>query len=73
MNKTIEDYILQEKIGSGQYGYVYRAEHKKTKQLFAVKVMNADKFKQTPKLTEFTNNEINILSKMSHPNIIRFV
>ncbi len=56
MNKTIEDYILQEKIGSGQYGNVYRAEHKKTKQLFAVKVMNADKFKQTPKLTEFTNN-----------------
>lgn len=56
MSKIIEDYVLQEKIGSGQYGSVYRAEHKKTKLLYAVKIMNADKFKQTPKLTEFTNN-----------------
>lgn len=56
MNKVIEDYILQEKIGSGQYGNVYKAEHKHIQGLFAVKVMNVDKFKQTPKLTEFTNN-----------------
>jgi serine/threonine protein kinase len=73
MNKVIEDYILQEKIGAGQYGNVYQAEHKTTKQLYAVKVMNTDKFKVTPKLTEFTNNEISILSKMAHPNIIKFV
>ena len=51
MSKVIEDYILQEKIGSGQYGNVYRAEHKTTKALFAVKIMNVEKFKQTPKLT----------------------
>lgn len=56
MIKVIEDYNLMDKIGSGQYGNVYKAEHKKTKQLFAVKVMKAEKFKQTPKLSEFTNN-----------------
>jgi hypothetical protein len=25
MNKVIEDYILQEKVGHGQYGNVYKA------------------------------------------------
>ena len=36
-------------------------------------MMNIEKFKITPKLNEFTNNEIAILSKISHKNIIRFV
>ncbi len=35
--------------------------------------MSVDKFKQTPKLSEFTNNEINILTKINHPNIIKFI
>ena len=35
--------------------------------------MSVEKFKQTPKLSEFTNNEISILTKINHPNIIRFV
>lgn len=56
MNQEIEDYILQEKVGSGQYGNVYRAEHKTQFGYFAVKVMSIDKFKEQPKLTEFTNN-----------------
>lgn len=73
MNKVIEDYVLVEKIGQGQYGNVYKAENKKNSQLYAVKVMNVEKFKHTPKLSEFTNNEIAILSKINHPNIIKFV
>jgi serine/threonine-protein kinase ULK/ATG1 len=35
--------------------------------------MSVDKFKHTPKLSEFTNNEISILTKISHPNIIKFI
>jgi serine/threonine-protein kinase ULK/ATG1 len=41
--------------------------------MYAVKVMNVEKFKHTPKLSEFTNNEIAILSKMNNVNIIKFV
>jgi serine/threonine protein kinase len=52
---------------------VYKSENKKTKQTYAVKVMNVEKFKNTPKLSEFTNNEITILSKVNHPNIIKFI
>lgn len=31
MNKIVEDYVLMESIGKGQYGNVYRAQHRKTK------------------------------------------
>ncbi len=40
MNKVIENYVLLEKIGQGQYGNVYKSENKKSRQLYAVKVMN---------------------------------
>ena len=45
MNKVVDNYILKDKIGSGQYGNVYKAEHKLEPGYFAVKVMNLDKFK----------------------------
>lgn len=50
MNKVVEDYVLMESIGKGQYGNVYRAENRKNNNLYAVKVMSAEKFKNTPRL-----------------------
>ena len=43
--KVVENYTLSKKIGAGQYGSVFLAEHKIEPGLFAVKVMNLDKFK----------------------------
>lgn len=73
MNKVIENYVLKEKLGSGQYGDVFKAEDQNNGQVVAVKVMNVKKFKATPKLSEFTSNEIAILTKVENPHIIRFV
>lgn len=73
MNKVIENYMLKEVIGSGQYGKVYRSINLKDDQIYAVKVIKQEKFKLVSKLTEFTHNEIQTLSKINHPNIIRFV
>ena len=50
MNKIIENYLLQEEIGSGQYGKVYKGKNIKTEEVIAIKVMKTDKFKQIPKL-----------------------
>ena len=51
ISKVVEEYILMESIGKGQYGSVYRAENKKMGGFYAVKVMSAEKFKHTPKLS----------------------
>ena len=45
----------------------------KTNEVVAVKVVRLDKFREVPKLEEFTMNEIKTLSKIDNPNIIRFI
>jgi serine/threonine protein kinase len=39
MNKVIENYVLKEIIGSGQYGKVYRASDVKTNDIYAIKAI----------------------------------
>lgn len=56
--KVVENYSLLEVIGSGQYGKVYKAVNIKNNSLVAVKVVKIEKFKEVPKLEEFTMNEI---------------
>jgi serine/threonine protein kinase len=72
MTKVVDNFALIEEIGSGQYGKVYRGQHIKTGENFAVKCIGLDKYRRVPKLDEFTNNEIKVLSKLAHPNIVRF-
>ena len=73
MSKLVENYLLQEPVGKGVYGQVFRAIHQKTKDVFAVKVIPKSSFKSNPKLEQLAINEINILSSIKHINIVRFV
>lgn len=73
LNKVVENYLLQEIVGSGQYGKVFKSTHQKTGEIFAVKVIKQEKFKNVPKLIEFTNNEVATLKKLNNPNVISFV
>jgi serine/threonine protein kinase len=60
-------------IGSGTYGKVYRSIAQDTQEVFAVKSIPMEKFRRVAKLNEFTKNEIFVLKKINHPNIIKFV
>jgi len=62
-------YEFKEKLGEGQYGVVYKAEHKSTKKMFAVKT--AKKVKMQPEQIEFQRKEIETLKVAQHPNIVR--
>lgn len=50
MPRIIDNYSLNEQIGEGVYGKVYKAVHIKNKQEFAVKVVSVQRFKDNPKL-----------------------
>jgi len=56
MSKLVENYLLQETVGKGVYGQVYRAIHQKTKDVFAVKVIPKSSFKSNPKLEQLAIN-----------------
>jgi serine/threonine-protein kinase ULK/ATG1 len=39
----------------------------------AIKVVKMEKFREIPKLNEFTMNEIHTLCKIENPNVVRFL
>lgn len=61
----MEDYQFQTKIGDGTYGTVYKAVHKLTGQIVAIKVL-----KQKIEGHSVELKEIKILKKLKHPNIV---
>ncbi|KAM3143579.1 hypothetical protein pb186bvf_004341 [Paramecium bursaria] len=65
--QTCYQYENKDKIGQGAYGKVYRATHRVTKQVRAVKVINKGIIKYKERLM----NEITIMEQMDHPNVLR--
>jgi serine/threonine protein kinase len=56
MSKLVENYLLQEPVGKGVYGQVFRAVHQKTKGEYAVKVIPKSSFRSNPKLEQLAIN-----------------
>lgn len=61
-------YTLEEKIGEGGMGVVYRARHALLKRATAIKLLKADRMTRAD-LMRF-EREVQLTSKLSHPNII---
>jgi calcium-dependent protein kinase len=64
-NNISLDYILGKTLGQGSFGTVRKAIHKATKQERAIKIL-----KKTEQDEENFFLEVNILSKLTHPNIM---
>ena len=68
--ENIKDlYDIQEKIGEGKYASVYKARHKASKRIVAIKILE----KENLSSNEFSmiKNEIDILKICQHPNIVK--
>ena len=67
-----EDFeSLEDKcIGEGAFGSVWKVRHKKTKQVFAIKVMNKENIIKHNMINQI-NKEIEIMYKLDHPHIIK--
>ena len=64
----LNDYIFIKDIGEGNFGKVKLSKSKTTNEKFAIKILDKGKLKSQTKSTLF--NEIEIISKLKHPNII---
>ena len=72
IGQTISHWVLEEKLGSGTYGEVYRAVHAHDPELrVAVKVLHPA-LREDPNFLESLRNECRRLDRMDHPNIVRF-
>jgi len=66
----ITDFEILEKLGEGSFGKVYRAKHKKTGAIYAIK--SIDKLnKNNQEGKPYFRREIEIMYKVRHPNIVR--
>ena len=65
-----ENYDIKKKLGEGSYGVVWRVEHKQTGLCRAMKKIIKNPRAKKDSETEILN-EINILKKMDHPNIVK--
>ena len=57
-------------IGKGAFGIVWKVREKKTKKIFAIKIINKEDIIKNNMLDQI-KKEINIMYKLNHPNIIQ--
>jgi len=67
-SRTIGNYVVTEKIGSGSFAQVYKAHHKTTALTVAVKAISRERL--NAKLQENLESEISILRKIQHKHIV---
>lgn len=68
--KIIGNYILEKVLGKGQFGKVWRARHRVSQEIYAVKVMDVIKVDSNPILKKLLKSEVSIMHDINHPNIL---
>ena len=68
-NRIVGDWVLDHKIGRGSFAVVWKARHRATGQVVAIKEIATDKLNQ--KLKQSLECEISILKRVEHRNIVR--
>jgi ankyrin repeat protein len=69
--KTIRphDFLLIKKLGEGSFGKVYLAKHKSSNTLYALKMLDKEKF-EGKKIFRYAKAERDVLSYSEHPFIV---
>ena len=64
-------YKIEDMIGAGQYGKVYKATHLGANVQVALKIIEKKKMEANPVLSQLLKQELAVLERVSHPYIVR--
>ena len=67
--RRLGQYSLEEKIGDGAMGSVYRARHAMLRRPTAIKLLHPDRAANEASLARF-ENEVQITGRLTHPNTV---
>lgn len=70
---NLKNFILQNEIGSGSFGQVYKVKEKRTGRFFAAKIANSKLNENSMDILEDISREVDIISKLSHPSVLKFI
>lgn len=62
-------YVIQDKIGAGGMGRVYKAHHRRLDRLVAIKLLPPDVVKSPAAVRRF-HQEVKAAARLTHPNIV---
>ena len=68
---NMDRYEVKRKIGQGSFGNVYLTIHRKTRRSVVLKEVKVSRM--NTKERQDVAKEVDLLSKLSHPNIIQYV
>jgi serine/threonine-protein kinase ULK/ATG1 len=69
--KRIGDYILEENIGQGQFGKIFKSRKINTKTEVAIKVIKKAVYQSNKQLLIQLRREIKIMNQLAHPNLMK--
>ena len=70
IGQTINNYLLERKLGEGGMSEVFLARHNRIDRVVAIKVLHKNLFTNELVRNRF-KNEANALIKLEHPNIVK--
>lgn len=70
VGSQLAEYLLEEKLGEGGMGVVYRARHVKLGRMVAVKILAKGRVEDRQAIARF-EREISAIGRVDHPNIVR--
>ena len=72
-NNNLSNYEILSILGKGGFGYVFKVRYKLNNNIYAMKVISKyDNFNHETDPKYFNKREIEMLSKLNHPNIIKY-
>ena len=69
-NLKLSDFLLNEEIGKGSFGRVYRSTCTKNSNTYVIKKINLTSLSFKHQMEAY--NEVEVLKSISHPNIIKY-
>ena len=71
MSKVVDNYVLEEEIGSSQFSSMFKSKNIVSKDLVAIKVLKLEMYKRYPLIQQMITEEVQALKFLDSPFIIK--
>ena len=71
MSKVVDNYVLEEQIGSNKFASMFKSRNIKTKESVSIKILKLELYKKYPLLQTMITEEVQTLKILDSKNIIK--